>query len=156
MAVLGISANSRVVGLAVIDSGILLDYRIHLFTERWSDDKACRIIESLQSCLTDFPITSIAILIPHVHYASPQTNNLITRIQAHCSTQKSSVSTYQAAALHNLCEASKKKKKALMKVLAERYPDLRYVHAKELRNKNKYYHKLFEAVGAATLFELHY
>ena len=156
MVVLGISANSRIISMAIIDNGVLLDHRVHLFKEQWSESKAIRMIQTIQAFLSDFPITSIAILLPHVHYVTTQTKELFTRIQEYLSSQEYAISFYKASALHSLYETSKTKKKALMKALTIKYPDLRHVYRKELQNKNKHYHKLFEAVGAATLLEQSY
>ena len=38
-----------------------------------------------------------------------------------------------------------------MKTLVQQFPELYYCYQKELRNKNKYYIKLFEAVAVAAL-----
>ncbi len=38
-----------------------------------------------------------------------------------------------------------------MRVLAGLYPELSFQYRKEMGNKNKYYVKLFEAVGVATI-----
>ena len=156
MAVLGISANSRIISVAIVDDGVLLDYRVHLFKEQWSDVKAIRMVNTLHSCLSDFSITSIAILLPYVHHVTPHTTQLLTGIHEFLAAKECAISTYKASSLYSLCETSKAKKKALMKALTALYPDLQHIYRKELRNKNKYYYKLFEAVGAATLLEHHY
>ncbi|HEY5368282.1 MAG TPA: hypothetical protein VIJ75_04755 [Hanamia sp.] len=39
-----------------------------------------------------------------------------------------------------------------MKQLVLLFPELEPYYEKELRNKNKYYFKMFEAVGVATLY----
>jgi len=55
-------------------------------------------------------------------------------------------------ALYALCSLEQKKtKKALMKSLTMKYPQLSYCYHKEVRNKSKYYIKLFEAVAIALL-----
>ncbi len=42
-------------------------------------------------------------------------------------------------------------RKESLQALAARYPELERLFRKEQRNKNRYYCKLFEAVGAATV-----
>ena len=151
MAVLGISANTRHLGMAVIRKHALIDFKIQLYKERWSDKKANRMIGSLHCCIKEHSITSIALVIPYAYHLTPQTSVLIDRIKAHCRQKKIRISTYHPQALHCFCQAAKAKKKMLIKEMVRHYPELGTVYQKELKNKNKYYCKLFEAVGAATL-----
>jgi len=154
MATLGISANARMLALAVVKHDTLLDYRIHLFKERWSEAKAARIISRLEACIKAHSITSVAINIPHDHYSTPTTATLLAAIEAHCEQAKLQVSHYGPHALDCFCTPAKAKKKALRRAMTDRYPELYHIHDKELRNKNKYYYKLFEAIAAATLLAL--
>lgn len=151
MVVLGISASSRVAGIAVLQNSILLDFSVRLFKESWSDTKAERIVASLTSYGTDHCITNVALTIPHVYYQHKETEVLIAQIRSHYRKKKINVSTYHPEAFHALCPEAKATKKALMRFMAEQYPELAFPYRKELRNKRRYYHKLFEAVGAATL-----
>jgi hypothetical protein len=138
-------------GMAVIREGSLVDFKAQLYKERWSAVKAKRMIGSLHACIRDHTITSVALIIPHAHHTSQETKALIAAIKAHCRKKKIRISTYEPSALQRLCEASRAKKKALMKAMTLRYPELTHLHRKELSNKHEYYNKLFEAVGAATL-----
>jgi len=151
MVVLGISINSRKLGIAVIRKNVLVDFKTQLHKEQWSKSKATRMIESLDSCITEHSITNVALLVQHAYHRTPQTTLLIDQITAHCKKKKISISTYHPQALHCFCEATKAKKKTLQTVMVKRYPELIHKHQKELNNKNKYYSKLFEAVGVATL-----
>lgn len=151
MVILGISANSRVLGLAIVENNQLIDFKVQLYKERWSAVKANKMIASLHSSIQEHTIKSVAVTIPHAHYTTPATKALVTRIKAHCRKKKIRFSTCDPATLHCLCEASKAKKKALMSAMVSRYPELEILYKKELKNRNRYYHKLFEAVGAATL-----
>jgi RNase H-fold protein (predicted Holliday junction resolvase) len=151
MVVLGISVNSRVIGLAIIRKGSLLDFKVQLYKEQWSDKKAIKIIISIHSCLQEHRITNVALATPYVHYTTTETKALISEIKNHCRKKKVAIRTYDPASLHSLCEATKAKKKALMRAMVTHYPELHAYYKKELGNKNRYYHKLFEAVGAATL-----
>lgn len=56
------------------------------------------------------------------------------------------------AELYKFCSGRQRKTKArVLQALNKRYPELTPFYQKELRNKAKYYTKLFEAVGMATL-----
>ncbi len=151
MTVLGVSANSRLLALAVVREGTLLDYRIHLFKEKWSDAKAARIIGKLSACVKEYSVTSIALTIPYDHHSTSSTDALHAAIEDYCNQAKIWLSPYPADAFDCFCPEAKAKKKALRRALTERYPELYHIHDKELKNKNKYYYKLFEAIAAATI-----
>ena len=156
MVVLGVSANSRILGLAIINGNQLIDFKAQLHTEQWSIAKANKMIASLYACIKEYAITTVALAIPRVYHTSPETSAFITALKTFCFTKKISISAYKQPALHRLCEASKAKKKALMKAMARRYPELIHLYHKEMRNKHEYYHKLFEAVAVATLLIAEY
>ncbi|MFP5041662.1 hypothetical protein [Parasediminibacterium sp. JCM 36343] len=151
MAVLGISANSRVVGIAVIREGSLLDCNVHYYKEQWSETKAARILGCLKRYHRLHPITKAAIAIPHEHHQNKETKALIALIQGHCLQKGIPLSACQPEAFDYLHQKAKAKKKAMMLRLTEHYPELIPLHWKELRNKRRYYFKLFEAVAVARL-----
>ena len=151
MIVLGISANSRVVGIALIRKTMILDCNVHYFKESWSQLKAKRILGCLSHYHKDHPITNIAIALPHAHYQNKETKALIKLIEKHCRKKKILLTSYQPQAFHYLHQETKTKKKIMMKTLTELYPELVPIYRKELRNKRRYYFKLFEAVAVARL-----
>jgi hypothetical protein len=151
MKVLGISANSRLLALAIIQDNELHDFNVHLFKEKWSDQKVKRIIGHIKRCVREHAITNIALTIPYAHYQNRETKKLITQIKTFCDKKNCSVTTYSPAEFQCLCEDARAKKKALMKSLVEKYPELHHPYRKEITNKRRYYHKLFEAVAAGTL-----
>jgi hypothetical protein len=154
MIVLGISTNSRVLGIAILDENILLDYNVHYYKESWSGTKPYRILGCLNQYHKRYPISSIAIAIPYEYYQNKETKALIRHITKHYSKKKILVTSYQPEALHYLHQETKAKKKAMMECLTGYYPELRLIHKKELRNKRRYYFKLFEAVAVARLLNI--
>ena len=154
MATLGISTNTRLLGLAIIKQGSLLDYSIHLHKSSWSPSKVTEIITSLEPCVRQYCINSVVLSIPHDYHQTEAFKHLISCIQAYFEAKQIPVNEVQAEALHSLCPPEQKKtKKALMKSLCDLFPQLSYCYLKEMRNKNKYYVKLFEAVAVASLHE---
>lgn len=139
------------VGLAIMRHGELIDFHARLYKEQWGSFKAHLMIANLQQCIKAHSITHLALVVPYAYYQSKEAKALHTQIKALCKTKALSVTTYEATAFHQLHPQGKAKKKALMQSLAERYPELLYVYKREARNKNRYYHKLFEAVAAAHL-----
>jgi hemoglobin-like flavoprotein len=154
MATLGISTNTRLVGLAIINKDRLVDYSIHLYKSSWSPAKAEKIVTSLEPCVRQYCIKKVALSIPFEHHQTKQIRYLIGRIQEFFLQQSIPVFTESPASFHSLWQTKQKRlKKMLMKSMVERFPELRYCYVKELRNKNKYYVKLFEAVGVAAMQE---
>lgn len=154
MATLGISTNTRLLGLAIINQSGLVDYSIHLHKSSWSPSKANMIITSLEPCVRQYCIKRVVLSIPYAHHQTEAFTYLISCIQAYFETKQIPVFTETPEAFHLLYPAGKKKtKKELMQVLTYRYPQLTLCQQKELRNKNRYYFKLFEAVAVATLHE---
>ena len=154
MAILGISTNTRLLGLAIITQGKLEEYKVYLHKSAWSARKATMIVESVEPCVRQYCITSVVLSIPYAHHQTEEFRVLISRIQKHFESQKIPVYTQAVQAFHSLYETEQKKtKKVLMQYLTMRYPQLTYAYRREMQNKNKYYIKLFEAVAAATLHE---
>lgn len=150
MATLGISTNTRLLGLAIINQGCLVDYSIHLHKSSWSPSKADRIITSLEPCVGRYCIKNVVLSIPHVHHQTKEFKDLICHIKKHFKAKDLPVYSEPSETLYSFCPPEQKKtKKAMMKSLAKRFPELGYCYLKELRNKKKYYIKLFEAVAVA-------
>lgn len=151
MAVLGISANSRVIGLSIIHNNELKDYSVRLYKESWSNSKVDRIVASLSPCIKNHNITHIALAIPYAHCSSQETETVISALKSAFRKQKIPVTLFRQETLFSICQKRKAKKKALMEHLTKYYPELWYVQQKELRNTRRYYYKLFEAIAAALL-----
>ena len=145
---LGLSVNTRMLGLAVISGNRLLDYQIQLRKDAWTPRKRELILASLQPWFASYTITNIALSTPYEKQTSTQTKELLEALTEHFSHKKVPVSSYHAKTLHRFCKKIKTKKEG-MKALAEMYPELSHYYRKEMTNKNKYYIKLFEAVGVA-------
>jgi len=154
MATLGISTNTRLLGLAIINRDSLVDYSIHLHKSSWSPSKATQIITSLEPCARRYCIKRVVLSIPYEHHQTKAWRYLFFRIKKHFETKGISVYTETPETQYSFCQTEQKKtKEAMMKILAFKYPELSYYYYKELRNKGKYYIKLFEAVAIATVHE---
>jgi len=154
MATLGISTNTRLLGLAIIKQDKLVDYSIHLHKSSWSPSKANEIITSLEPYVRQYCIKNVVLSIPYAYHQTEAFKELIACIQAYFEAKRIPVFATEAEALHTLCPPEQKKtKKVLMRSLTDQFPQLTYCYQKEMRNKNKYYIKLFEAVAVAALHE---
>ena len=154
MAVLGLSVNTRMLGLAIIAGNLLIDYHIQLRKEPWTLQKRELILTSLQPWCASYNINSIALSIAHEKQTSTQTKELLESIKSFFRERKINLCTYPPKALHSFYpEVKTKTKKEMMREVALKYPELSHLYRKEMSNENKYYIKLFEAVAVATIHE---
>ena len=150
--VFGLSVNTRMLGLAIISGNNLIDYEIQLRKEAWCPLKQEKILASLQPWFSSYNINSIAMSIPYENQTSSQTKELLESLSRYFTERNIPIYSYHIKALYTLCTENKAKtKKEVMWFLAHLYPGLVRYYKKEIGNKNKYYIKLFEAVGVATL-----
>lgn len=151
--ILGLSFNTRNQGLAVVKSNLLVDYSSKLHKEKWTPQKREMILTSLGSCINNYNIDKMALSIPHPHYQTKEFRELMTAIIALAEVHHVEVTTYTHKDLLLFVPNSQKKtRKAFMNQLVLLFPELEPYFLKELRNKNKYYYKMFEAIGVATLY----
>lgn len=154
MAILGISTNTRLLGTAIIEKGVLAEYSIRLFKTSWSPAKATRIITSLEPCVRQYSIKTAVLSIPPLYHRTEAFNVLLLRLSKYFERKQIPVVFVSPEQLLSLCAThEKQRKKTLMDTLCKRYPELVYCQKKEVCNKSKYYIKLFEAVAAATLHQ---
>ena len=106
MATLGISTNTRLLGLAIIKEGCLVDYSIHLHKSSWSASKANKIITSLEPCVRQYCINRVVLSIPHVYHQTKEFKQLISRIREYFEAKKIPVYVETPEALYELCPRS--------------------------------------------------
>ncbi len=147
---LGISTNTRLLGIAITHQGRLVDYSIRLHKQSWSPAKATEIITSLEPCVRRYCIKNVVLSRPYEFHQTKAWKQLSARIKDSCNKKGITVFEETPETLYSFCpQGQKKTKKVMMHSLALRFPELKYYFAKETRNKNKYYYKLFEAVAVA-------
>ena len=151
--ILGVSFSSRMLGLAVVQSDCLIDYSVKLFKETWSPVKMDRMLTSLTSAIDDYTITDMVLSIPPIHFRAGPFQELWIEIASLAHTKSINVKMYRQAELQALCgDNERMTRRSLMEAVIKRYPELQTFYKREVRNKNKYYHKMFEAIAAATLY----
>ena len=154
MATLGISTNTRLVSGAIISQNQLIDFFTHLHKSSWSPAKAVEIVASLEPCVRQYCINSVVLSIPHVYHQTKAHSSLMEAFKAYFRKKEITVYTKTPEAFTAFCKVGeRKRKKEMMRTVAEQFPELTRCYQKELRNKNKYYYKLFEAVALASLVE---
>lgn len=149
--VLGLSFNTRTVAFAIMRGKTLEHYHTSLFKGAWNEEKKDLILTLLQSLLTaDKTITDLALALPYESHTTNQIESLLESFTTYLKNQNIAVCSYNSQAFHILCEEGQPKtKKVMMQAIAELYPTLERLYLREMRKKNKYYVRLFEAVGLA-------
>jgi hypothetical protein len=145
---LGLSFSTRMFGLAVFKSNSLIDYSVKLHKEMWSEDKRDSILASLASCIKHYTISSIALSTPEAHCRTKAFKELRNAIEAFAHLHEIPVVSYQTKEIFRAFGSPiLYTRMLLMKRLIMLYPELSQYYDREMANKNKYYIKLFEAVG---------
>jgi hypothetical protein len=89
---------------------------------------------------------------PHAYHQTEAFLTLLDCITTFFAEKNIPVCSETLETILGICGPNQKKtKKVLMHTLVQSYPALTHCYQKELRNKNKYYIKVFEAVAAASL-----
>lgn len=151
--ILGLSFNTRNLGLAVVKLNQLVDYSSKLHKEKWTPQKREMILTSLVTCIEDYNIQKITLSIPYARHQTAAFMELVRAIIAVAQMKNIEVITYSPKDLLLFIPDSKRKTpKVFMKQLVAFFPELIPYYEKEVENKNKYYYKMFEAIGVATLY----
>lgn len=151
--ILGISFSTRMIGLAVLEPPSLIDYSVKFHKGTWSPAKMNSILTSLTSAVKHYNITHIVLSIAPAYYRAEPFQELWQEMVVQLRTLNIPLSMHRLTELQALVGYEERmSRKLFMKVLAELYPQLSVYAKIEGRNKNKYYYKMFEAIGVATLY----
>jgi hypothetical protein len=94
----------------------------------------------------------VILSIPPSQYQTNEFRVLTERIKTFFESHHIEVITKSVQALQIFCnERGRKTKKKVMRGLSARFPELDVLYRRELRNRNKYYVKVFEAIGMAAI-----
>ena len=125
MATLGISTNTRLLGLAIINKGDLTEYSIRLYKSSWSPSKANLMITSLEPCVAQYCIKRVVLSIPPKHHQTKEYRHLVSCLSTYCKEKGIPFYPKSQEALRGFCNGSRRKtKKVVMQSIAERFPEL--------------------------------
>jgi len=149
--ILGIDPGTRFTGIAVLRNRKLVEYQVKTYLGAWSPKKLQAIIIMLAAVIERYGIRDVAVTVPDSLPDSLGFTQLIGSINALC--DRKGIRPYYST-LSDLkakyC-GGKGNNKDLMAAIALKYPELVLEYRKEEKNKEGYYHKVFEAVAAAAL-----
>src|SRR4051812_49399765 len=81
--ILGLSLNTRRLGLAILSGNHLIDFHLQVRTEAWTPQKKALLRASVQSKCEQHNIKNIALLVPYDNQISTQTKELIESLKEH-------------------------------------------------------------------------
>ena len=92
--------------------------------------------------------------IPPLNYQVGPFQELGIEIAALGHTKSLNIKMYRQSDLQALCRCDERMtRRSLMEAIMAWYPELQTFYKREVRNKNKYYHKMFEAIAVAKLYQ---
>lgn len=151
MVVLGISIGTRRNGVAILD-GILKEAQVHSFNERWSREKGDVIIGTFQWYIEHYGATHVIVKVPKASHFSLALKQLIGSLDKYCNSRGCLVEYVDIKAIKQL-EPYIVNKQTLRQIVVDRYPELTLELNKEIKNKQPYYIKVFEAVIVSDLLQ---
>ena len=149
-ALLGISPGTRVIGLAVICKGELVEWKVKSFKEMWSRDKRGLILATIRRICEYHNIQVIALKKIDPLRSSPQLEILVTAIVRQAERHRIKVKQYSLSDLdYDLRNGRKQTKDSLSENVVSRHPELKKKYLRERNNRTEYYTKMFEAIAMA-------
>jgi hypothetical protein len=150
--ILGISTDTRTVGLAVLRNGELIDWRVKTFKGVWSKEKLNTILRRVETVLEYYAVTAIATVKADALKESRQQQIFAAELGELAIRKGLRIYGYT---IHDLRNASggryKNQRKCIADYVLDKYPIVRHEYLKERNNKRQYYFKMFEAVLCAHL-----
>ena len=149
-ALLGISPGTRIIGLAVIYKGELIEWKVKTFKESWSLQKRKAILNAIDRLCDYHCIQTIAVKKVDPLRSSPPLEKLVGAIESLAQRRQIQVWQYALSDLdYDLRTGRKLTKGNLSEQVAEKHPQLRNTYLKEQNNRKEYYTKMFEAIAMA-------
>jgi RNase H-fold protein (predicted Holliday junction resolvase) len=149
--IIGINPGTRYLGIAIFQDSELLDWRIKVFKEKWSKEKAKKILEILNEYIDLYALNTIALKKLHPSRRSQNLARLVTRIKEISKRKGIKVYQYSIKDLEEFfIEEDKLNKKNLAEAIVSENPVLFHELLKEKSNKNIYYIRVLEAVALAS------
>ncbi len=149
-ALLGISPGTRIIGLAVINKGILVEWNVKTFKEMWSCSKRKLILATIARICEYHEIQVIAIKKINPLRSSTPLDRLRASIIKQAERNRIKVRQYSLSDLDYDLQTGKKQGKVnLSEKVADKHPEVHKEYLQERNNRKEYYTKMFEAIAMA-------
>ncbi|MGV8130597.1 MAG: hypothetical protein ACP5N7_00675 [Candidatus Pacearchaeota archaeon] len=150
MRVLGISIGTRSNGTAVLNGAELEAAQIHSFNERWSKGKIAAIIAIFDRYTQKHAIEKIVVKTPKSSHYTLALKQLIKAIDTYVKSQGCMLE-YTTIEHIKAAEPAIKTRRHIREFVVAKYPELIHEMRKDIKNKQPYYMKLFEATIVADI-----
>ena len=150
---LGISPGTRILGLAVLRNGELVEWRVKTYKEKWTKEKQAAILSLIEKLCDYYGVQAMAVKKIDPLKSSKQSEKLQKAIISLAESKHLSLAQYSLSDLdYDVRTGSKQTKGDLSEDVAERHPELKKEYLKERNNRREYYTKMFEAIAMAEAY----
>jgi Holliday junction resolvasome RuvABC endonuclease subunit len=147
---LGISPGTRIIGLAVLYNGELVEWKVKTFKETWSIDKRTAILSAISRLCGYHGVQVVVLKKINPLKSSLQLDKLVDAIIQQAEREKIKVVQYSLEDLDFDMRSSKKQtKSSISEKVVSRHPQLKLAYIREQNNRKEYYTKMFEAIAMA-------
>lgn len=145
---LGISIGTRSVGIAVFRKGHLVEWQVKSFKGKMNEQKPYMISGAILKLVREYDCKEVVIRMPNKAHNYENVILLKKHLSKSLTNRRIPIYWYSLSDIKEGLDISICNKQELLDWTANNYTQLRLVYAKEKKNKNSYYVKLFEAVAA--------
>ncbi|HYV90918.1 MAG TPA: hypothetical protein VE978_04010 [Chitinophagales bacterium] len=151
--ILGISLGTKLIGIAILRDGELVEHRVRTFKKRWSKDKEKAIHFFIEKLIEYYSVSHVALKTSDPLKASKRLNHLHENIKQ-AIEKKIELHNYSLPTVKLGLAIKSHNKNSFMEQIAERYPELRKTYLKEINNRHSYYERTFEAIAVVKWCEI--
>lgn len=149
-ALLGISPGTRIIGIAVIIKGELVEWKVRTFKEKWCCDKQTAILSIIDKLIEHYDVKVISLKKIDPLKSSFQLDSLVVSIEKLGIDKGINVKRYSLSDLdYDNRSGIRDGKTKLTESIVEKHPELKKAYLKERNNRREYYTKMFEAIAMA-------
>ena len=149
-ALLGISPGTRIIGIAVIIKGELVEWKVKSFKNKWCNEKQAAILSIISRLIEYYDVRVISLKRIDPLKSSNQLDALVAAIEKLGVDRNIIVKRYSLSELDYDKRSGKRDgKEKLTESIVEKHPELKKEYQKERNNRREYYTKMFEAIAMA-------
>lgn len=149
-AILGISPGTRIIGLAIIRNGELVEWKVKTFKEMWSSEKRKAILKTIDRLCEYHNVGILSLKKVDPLRSSSAVDKVVAAIIRQAERQRIKVVQYALSDLdYDLATGKPQNKDKLIASVAAKHPELRHAYQKERNNRREYHTKMFEAIAMA-------
>ena len=144
--ILGISPGTRLTGLALLRDGELVDWKVKSFKGHWTTSKLKDILYCIQTYIKKNEVISVVIKKPNVFRSSTGLEQMISELRILLERMGVPMILLSLRTMKAQYSTNKGFTKAqMLKEAVQPFPELYTEFNKEVKSKNGYYVRMFEA-----------